>query len=192
MTNNHDKSYKPKVKPVKLICGVLFNRNFELEKAEDNLTALLGPIDLKSPIFDFVFTDYYGLEMGDNLQKRFYSFERLIMPDTLPDIKNATIAIEGQFSLDGNRAVNLDPGYLEESKLVLASTKNFSHRIYLRDNIWAEVTMRYAHGKFITHDWTYPDYSQDLGIEFLSRVREIYKGQLEKACHCEERSDEAI
>jgi hypothetical protein len=173
-------THKPKVKPAKLICGVLFNRNFDIRKAEDKLITLLGPIDLKSPIFDFVFTDYYSSEMGSNLQKRFYSFERLVMPDMLADIKNATIKIEEQFASNGNRIVNLDPGYLEESKLVLASTKNFSHRIYLRDNIWAEVTMRYARGKWITHDWTYPDYSQDLGLEFLSKVREIYKGQLER------------
>lgn len=180
MTNEQAKSHKPKVKPVKLICGVLFNRDFNLEEAEDKLDALLGPIDLKSEIFEFIFTDYYAPEMGGNLQKRFYSFERLVMPNKLADIKNNTIKIEEGFSIDGKRAVNLDPGYLEESKLVLASTKNFSHRIYLRDNIWAEVTMRFARGKFITHDWTYPDYSQKLGIEFLSKAREIYKGKLEK------------
>jgi hypothetical protein len=179
MTNDHGKSYKPKVMPVKLICGVLFNRNSDLQKVDDKLIALLGPIDLQSPIFDFVFTDYYGPEMGSNLQKQFYSFERLIIPDTLPDIKNTTVEIEKGFSLDEKRTVNLDPGYLEESKLVLASTKNFSHRIYLRDNIWAEVTMRFARGKWVTHDWTYPDYSQELGLEFLSKVREIYKGQIE-------------
>jgi hypothetical protein len=175
----YPKSDKPKVKPVKLICGVLFNRDFDIQKADDKLITLLGLIDLKSPIFDFVFTDYYSSEMGSDLQKRFYSFERLVMPDMLPAIKNNTIKIEEGFSIDGKRAVNLDPGYIEESKLVLASTKNFSHRIYLRDNIWAEVTMRYAHGKWITHDWTYPDYSQELGLEFLSKVRETYKGQLE-------------
>ena len=179
MTTDQAKSYKPKVKPVKLICGILFNHSFDIQKADDKLISFLGPIDFKSPIFDFVFTNYYSSEMGDNLAKRFYSFERLVMPDALPDIKNAAIEIEKGFSIDGKRTVNLDPGYLEESKLVLASTKNFSHRIYLRDNIWAEVTMRYAHGKWVTHDWTYPDYSQDLGIEFLSKVREIYKEQLE-------------
>jgi hypothetical protein len=178
--NNLPKSHIPKVKPVKLICGVLFNRNSNLQQADEKLVSLLGPIDFRSPVFDFVFTDYYGPEMGGNLLKLFYSFERLVMPDMLPDIKNATIAIEAEFARDGNRTVNLDPGYLEESKLVLASTKNFSHRIYLRDNIWAEVTMRFAHGKFIMHDWTYPDYSQELGIEFLSKAREIYKGKLEK------------
>jgi hypothetical protein len=169
---------KPHVKPVKLICGVLYIRGFDLLALDDKLVARFGPLEQKSPLFDFVFTDYYASEMGGDLKKQFYSFENLIMPDMLPDIKNTTIKIESEFCVDGNRTVNLDPGYLEESKLVLASTKNFSHRIYLRDNIWAEVTMRFARGKFITHDWTYPDYSQELGISFLSKVREIYKGQL--------------
>jgi hypothetical protein len=179
MTIRRLKSTKPKVKPVKLICGLLFIPALNLAAVNQKLISLFGPMDLKSPEFNFIFTDYYTPEMGGDLRKCFYSFERLIMPDALPDIKNATIKSESEFCVDGKRTVNLDPGYLEESKLVLASTKNFSHRIYLRDDIWAEVTMRYARGKFITHDWTYPDYSQDLGIAFLSKVREIYRGQLE-------------
>jgi hypothetical protein len=94
MVPDYPKSYKPKVKPVKLICGVLFNRDFDIKKAEDKLISLLGPFDFNSPIFDFVFTNYYSSEMGDNLAKCFYSFERLIMPDALPDIKNAAIEVE--------------------------------------------------------------------------------------------------
>ncbi|OGC96493.1 MAG: hypothetical protein A2W25_15005 [candidate division Zixibacteria bacterium RBG_16_53_22] len=169
---------KPKVRPVKLIAGVLFQRNIALPHVETCLIDAFGPIDSMSPTFDFTFTDYYLSEMGSNLKKRFYSFERLVSPDTLADIKHATIAIEAGFAGPDGRTVNVDPGYLEESKLVLASTKNFSHRIYLRDNIWAEVTMRYMRGKFVTHDWTYPDYSQPLAIDFLCRVREIYRKQL--------------
>ncbi len=179
VTSNYHKSHKPKVRPVKLICGVLYRSKLDTASVDEKLVSLFGPIDFKSPTFDFIFTEYYAPEMGVDLRKCFYSFERLIMPDQLPDIKNATIKIEEEYALDDKRTVNIDPGYIEESKLVLASTKNFSHRIYLRDNIWAEVTMRYARGKFITHDWTYPDYSQELGIKFLSQVREIYKKQLE-------------
>ena len=170
---------KPKVKPVKLICGVLYTRSADIDAADSKLTALFGPIDLRSPVFDFIFTDYYSTEMGGDLKKRFYSFERLIGPETLPDIKNSTRQIEADFSEKSKRTINIDPGYLEESKLVLASTKNFSHRVYLRDNIWAEVTMRFAGGKFVKHDWTYPDWSQDLAIDFLMRVRGIYRNQLE-------------
>lgn len=170
---------KPEVKTVKLICGVLYSKTVDLNRLDSRLQSLLGSVDSKSEPFDFTFTDYYKEEMGDDLLKQFYSFEKLIPPDGLADIKNATISIETDFSIKDRRTVNLDPGYLEESKLVLASTKNFSHRIYLRDNIWAEVTMRYEKGEFVTHPWTYPDYSQRLAIEFLKEVREKYKKQLE-------------
>ena len=169
---------KPKVRPVKLIAGVLFQKNVNLIDVGRRLVNSFGPIDHQSSIFDFIFTDYYVPEMGDHLMKQFYSFERLVMPDSLADIKNATIAIECEFAKQGYRTVNIDPGYLEESKLVLASTKNFSHRIYLRDNIWAEVTLRYMRDKFVSHDWTYVDYSQDLAISFLTETREIYRRQL--------------
>jgi hypothetical protein len=170
---------KPEVKAVKLVCGVLYSKTIDLKQLDSRLQLLFGSVDSKSEPFDFTFTDYYKEEMGSNLVKQFYSFEKLIQPDELADIKNATISIEMDFSLKGRRTVNLDPGYLEESKLVLASTKNFSHRIYLRDNIWAEVTMRYEKGEFVTHPWTYADYSQRLAIEFLKEVREKYKKQME-------------
>ncbi len=169
---------KPEVKPVKLICGALYSRTIDLNRLDSRLQSLFGSIDLRSRPFDFTFTDYYKDQMGNNLVKQFYSFEKLIQPDGLADIKNATISIETDFSINGKRTVNLDPGYLEESKLVLASTKNFSHRIYLRDNIWAEVTLRYVKGEFVTHPWTYTDYTQPLAIEFLNAVREIYRKQL--------------
>ena len=170
---------KPEVKAVKLVCGVLYSKTVDLNRLDSRLQSLFGSVDSKSEPFDFTFTDYYKEEMGNDLVKQFYSFEKLIQPDRLADIKNATISIETDFSIKGRRTINLDPGYLEESKLVLASTKNFSHRIYLRDNIWAEVTMRFSRGEFITHSWTYPDYSQRLAIEFLEEVREKYKKQLE-------------
>jgi hypothetical protein len=170
---------KPKVKPVKLVCGILHAGSADIESLDSRLIEILGPIDLKSSVFDFIFTDYYSSEMGGDLKKRFYSFERLIGPESLPDIKNSTRQLEADFFEKSKRTINIDPGYLEESKLVLASTKNFSHRIYLRDNIWAEVTMRYVRGKFVKHDWTYPDWSQDLAIEFLMKVREKYRKQLE-------------
>ncbi len=169
---------KPEVKAVKLICGALYSRTIDLNQLDSRLQSLFGSIDLRSRPFDFTFTDYYKDQMGSNLVKQFYSFEKLIQPDRLADIKNATISIETDFSISDKRAVNLDPGYLEESKLVLASTKNFSHRIYLRDNIWAEVTLRYVKGEFVTHAWTYTDYAQPLAIEFLKAVREIYRKQL--------------
>ena len=120
---------KPKLHPVKLVCGVLFAPTAILNEVDGRLVSQFGPIDLKSAIFDFTYTDYYNAEMGAGLKKQFYSFEKLIMPDELANIKNLCRQIEDEFSLDGKRVVNLDPGYLEESKFVLASTKNFSYWI---------------------------------------------------------------
>lgn len=169
---------KPEVRPVKLICAVMFSPAADLESAVADLENRFGKIDHKSPVYEFNFTDYYNHEMGEDLKKRFLSFENLIMPDQLADIKNSTIKIETDYSKNGKRTVNLDPGYLEESKLVLASTKNFSHRIYLKDGIWGELTLSYAGGRFVTHHWTYPDYQTELAYDFLKKARDIYIGQL--------------
>lgn len=169
---------KPKVKPVKLICAVLYSDSVDLDSVNKELESRFGTVDLKSPVFDFDLSDYYENEMGKSLKKRFYSFEKLVMPDELAGIKNTTVKIESKYSSNNKRSVNLDPGYLEESKLVLASTKNFSHRIYLKDGIWGELTLSYANGNFVTHPWTYPDYASELAFEFLKEVREIYSRQL--------------
>jgi hypothetical protein len=169
---------KPEVKPVKLICAVLFSPAVDLDKTIADLESLFGVIDNRSPVYNFTFTDYYYDEMGECLKKQFLSFEKPVMPDQLADIKNSTNKIETGYSANGKRTVNLDPGYLEESKLILASTKNYSHRIYLKDGIWAELTLSYASGKFVTHPWTYSDYQSELSHDFLNRVREIYISQL--------------
>lgn len=169
---------RPKVKPVKLICAVLCAPSADIGKAVTDLEELLGIIDHKSAVFDFTFTDYYNDEMGDRLKKQFFSFENLVMPDLLAGIKNTTNKIEAKYTINAKRTVNLDPGYLEESKLILASTKNFSHRIYLRDGIWAELTLSYAGGKFIVHPWTYPDYMTELAYDFLLKARDTYVRQL--------------
>ncbi|MEE9554210.1 MAG: DUF4416 family protein [candidate division Zixibacteria bacterium] len=169
---------KPEVKPVKLICGITFAPSADLNEIDSRLESRFGPIDSRSGKFDFSFTDYYESEMGPGLIKRFLSFEKLIAPDQLAKTKNETLSIETEISIDGRRTVNLDPGYLEESKLVLASTKNFAHRIYLGDNIWGEVTLRYENGEFVTHPWTYPDYAAPLAFEYFKRVRAKYREQL--------------
>ena len=169
---------KPEVKPGKLICGITFAASVDIDAVDAKLESRFGPIDSLSGKFDLSYTDYYEKEMGSELIKRFLSFENLIVPDQLAKIKNEAISIEAEFTTDGKRTVNLDPGYLEESKLVLASTKNFAHRIYLGDNIWGEVTLRYENGGFVTHPWTYPDYAMPLAFEFFQKIRDIYRKQL--------------
>src|SRR5437660_2449107 len=119
--------------PVKLFIGVLVSHSKLIAEVEQRLAAAHGPIDHRSPVIPFDFTDYYEAEMGDIIDRIFFSFERLIEADRLPEIKRQTNQLEEELSSrleTVKRPVNLDPGYIELAKVVLASTKNFYHRMY--------------------------------------------------------------
>lgn len=132
-----------------------------------------------SDAFDFTETDYYAAEMGDDLKKQFWAFEKLIDPGRLAAIKLATNLWEAEYAGAGlhpePRPLNLDPGYLTLAKLVLASTKDHAHRIYLADGIYAEVTLSYRHGAWQAFDWTYPDYRRADFHEYFTRCREMVR-----------------
>ena len=118
--------------------------------------------------------------MGSPLYKFFVSFERLIPREEIARIKLETNELEEEFSEDGRRRVNIDPGYVAEAQLVLPTTKGYSHRIYLNSGIFAEVTLIYEGKSFRPLEWTYPDYRSQLAIEFFNRVREGYLRKLRK------------
>lgn len=171
-------------KPVNLIIGILTSIPELLGKIDRMLEEYFGPIDLKSDILPFIFTDYYNEEMGEGIQRQFYSFEKLIMPDEIATIKVRTNTIE-EFMASSKkypvkRPVNIDPGYLSESRLILASTKDFSHRIYLRDGIYAEVTLNYRGGRYETFPWTFPDYQSTGYQNFFLKVRDVYVRKLKR------------
>ncbi len=167
---------------VKLIIGQIVTDDSIFPKTKDELQSLFGPLDMESDIFPFDFTDYYTEKMGENLKRRFLSHEGLIDPGKLPEIKLKTNELEKELAqkLDFElpRPVNLDPGYIGMSKLVLATTKNYSHRIYLKEGIYAEVTLQYKDGSFQPFSWTYPDYRTEDYRNFFDRVRKRYKKQL--------------
>lgn len=157
-----------------MICGEepLFRQ------AEKSLSRRLGPVDLSSQIMNFNFTKYYEKEIGRDLKRQFLSFRRLIDPNSLFKIKLMTMRLEGRLARkDGTRRINLDPGYISESKLVLATTKDFRHRIFINKGIFAEVTLWYKSGEFQHWEWTYPDYRTRQYKEFFERVRRIYLEQ---------------
>jgi Domain of unknown function (DUF4416) len=168
--------------PVKLFIGVLVSDRASLPAVRDRLSPVYGPIDHESPIIPFDFTDYYNAEMGDTIDRVLLSFERLVDADQLAGIKRQTNAIEDEFKAAAKRPVNLDPGYIENAKVVLASTKNFYHRIYLQDGIFAEVTMHFRNNTFQFFPWTYPDYQSKDYQEFFLRMRHIYRAQLRSMC----------
>lgn len=171
--------------PVKLIVGLLAAREAWLEAAVERLVACFGPVDLASDPIPFTFTDYYTAQMGAGLLRQFVTHERLIPPDDLAAIKVRTNALEGELAADLDadvpRPVNLDPGLLEGSKLVLASTKDQAHRIYLGQGIYAELTLTFCRGEFVPAPWTYRDYRTDAYHAFLKRARERYLRQRKEA-----------
>lgn len=171
--------------PVKLFIGVLVSNRKLLPEVEQRLSAAYGAIDHRSGTIPFDFTDYYEAEMGDIIDRAFFSFERLIEADQLPEIKRQTNRLEADLApvlATVKRPVNLDPGYLEHAKVVLASTKNFYHRIYLSGGIFAEVTMHFKNNIYQFFPWTYPDYQSKEYQEFFLRIRHIYRTQLRTMC----------
>lgn len=165
---------------VKLFCAITFASGSLYDEVKAILESLYGPVDTLSAEFDFSYTQYYEKEMGSNLKKRLVGFEQLIRPERLLDIKLQTNAIEQQFSIAHRRQVNIDPGYLAEAKVVLATTKNFDHRIYLGKGIYGDVHLRYRRNKFIINEWTYPDYRDMLVIDFFARLRKKYMPKYQK------------
>lgn len=168
--------------PVKLIIGILAANHQCLNASVDMLSAKFGRIDLSSEDWHFDKTDYYNDEMGTRILRKFVCFEKLIEPGKLAKIKILTNKYEQKLAkslaLPLPRPVNLDPGFIEPSKLVLASTKNFSHRIYIGKKMYAEVTLIYDKRQWRHFVYTFPDYQQQCYFDFFSKVRERLLEQL--------------
>ena len=158
----------------KLVIGII---TLEL-KIVDSLVAEFeshfGQIDLVSSWMRFNYTSYYEPEMGSPLFRRVFAFKPLISQGDLSAFKLTTNQIEDQHSHQGRRRVNIDPGYMLRERFVLASGKNFSHRIYIGEGIYADLTLIYEKGSFRKLPWTYPDYSDDGMLKFLEQVRNKY------------------
>jgi hypothetical protein len=168
--------YKPH--PVKLIIGFIFKGPENYLKANSILTKTFGRIDFESPLIPFKYTDYYEKEVGQGLQRKFVSFHKLISPDKLAQIKILTNSIEDNLSANSRRSINIDPGYLDMAKLLLASTKDYAHRIYLNKGIFAEITLFYQGRTFRPWEWTYPDYRTEEYIDVFNKIRDIYAKQV--------------
>jgi len=168
-------------KPVKLVCGIIFPGEEIRKRAEGNLSEKFGPPDLTSSSFPFNYTDYYQPQMGPTLYRSFISFSRLIQPEELAAIKVWTNRLEDDFRSQFRtplRPVNLDPGYLSASALVMATAKDFAHRIPIGQGIYAHLELLFTRTGVRLLDWTYPDFKQPGYQDFFLRVREIYLQQL--------------
>ena len=161
--------------PVKYIVGILASDARCLGAAREAVAAEFGPLDLVSDIWAFDQTAYYREQTGPTIVRQFVCIERLGGPDELAEMKHRTNRIERELAetlaTPFPRPVNLDPGIIEPSKLVLASTKNFAHRIYIGRKMYAEVTLVFDRGAWCPLPYTYPDYRQQSYFDFLCKVR---------------------
>jgi len=162
--------------PVKLVFAITGQTEAMLHRAVGRLEEAFGPVDSESDIYPFTFSEYYATEMGSSLIKRFCSMATPVDPEALADIKLASNVMEcGLPRPDGlpGRGANLDPGYVNGAQLVLATTKNYSHRLYLGAGIFAEITLIYQRGGFQPMPWTYPDYRTELALAYFEQVRRL-------------------
>ena len=166
--------------PVKLIASIFTPKEDLIREVINELSLRYGPVDWESPPMFFDRTRYYEREMGWPLHRRFVSFEYLISPDDIVNVKLETNELESRYLQEGNRLVNIDPGYIGLERLVLATGKNYVHRIYLRKGIYADLTLIYKKGSFRSLDWTYKDYANPKMIEMFNNVRKRYTEQLKE------------
>lgn len=160
--------------PAKLIAGFFVRDRAMGADIVQDLQDRLGLIDMISAWLRFDFTTYYEKEMGAPLSRRLLVFKSLIAQTELSAIKHMTNAVEQKYQRQGQRRVNIDPGYLLPERFVLATGKNFTHRIYIGQGIYADLTLIYQKGAFRTLPWTYPDYADRRLIDFLTLVRNKY------------------
>lgn len=156
---------------VKLFVAILFQEHKQLESVLKKLVRKYGATDYAYGPIPFVQSTYYNEEMGEGLQKAYFSFAELVERADLPKIKVAANRLEAGYAHEQKRCVNIDPGYLSRDKLVLASTKDFFHRVYLRAGIFGEVTLHFRKGKYRYFSWTYPDYREPTFCSFLEKAR---------------------
>jgi hypothetical protein len=168
-------------KPAKLVIGLFMNEKALFEPLVADLMSAYGALDLVSRWMPFDYTTYYEQEMGSPLFRRLLAFNSLIDQLALADIKLMTNRLEDQYAGNGRRRVNIDPGYLLYERFVLASGKNFCHRIYIGQKIYADLTLIYQRGVYETLPWTYPDYADRPIIRFLEQVRARYAIDLMRA-----------
>jgi len=165
----------------KLFMSLIASEDHVLQQGMDDLRIIFGEIDYISKRFLFNFTDYYTKEMGSHLFRHFITFVRLISLSSLPEIKQTTNRLEEKYATsDGNRRVNIDPGYICLAHAILATAKGYAHRPYLRDGIYADLTLIYRNRSFQPLEWTYPDYRQGEVIQLFNQFRDKYVEDLRR------------
>ncbi|MBF0473638.1 MAG: DUF4416 family protein [Nitrospirae bacterium] len=156
-----------------LFSGLLYSDTFVYSQTIPVLKDMFGEIYYESPALSWSHSNFYKEELGLPILRRFIFFDGIYDPSRLADSKLIANNIEQQFSIDGKRRINIDPGYMTLAKVVLASTKNYSHRIYLDKGIFAELTLINIKGKFQPLLFTYPDFKETPTLDIFHHVRNM-------------------
>jgi len=171
-----------KHKPVLLIAAVTSRYDSALQWTIEKTTSHWGALSLKSPVFDFTETDFYTQSMGTDLKKQFLVFEEMFDPGDLAPTKIQSNQWEMDYAAQTDHAqerpLNIDPGYISEAKLVLATTKDRDHRIYLQQGIFAEVTLHFRGKQWTSSRWTYPDYQRTDFQAFFTDCRNLLRKRI--------------
>lgn len=159
-------------KAVKFFCGLIYGRERDAEAACERLREIVSEIDRRTPAIPFVATDYYLREMGEPLWRRFISFREWRPPERLVEIKLAAMGLEALLAFGGRRTVNIDPGYMSEANVIIATAKNHYHRVPLSDGIYAHLEYVLKDGRIQFLPWTYPDFRSAAYLDFFNSLRE--------------------
>jgi hypothetical protein len=162
-------------KKVKLFCGLIFSQAAAAETAKTLLEEHFSVIDSRSTLIPFAWTDYYRAEMGEPLFRQFVSFREMIDPVELPEIKLFTNRLEKQLAGTGKRTVNLDPGYLSDANVIIATSKNHYHRVPLQLGIYAHLEYILKNKRISFLPWTYPDFQTEEYLEFFRKLYDLFK-----------------
>lgn len=154
-----------------LFLAVTFRPDFEEHVLLHEVIPQFGTVQLQRPVFAFDYSDYYEAEMGPDLRKTFFIFSGRFSADYCVQTKLQAMELEKKHAVSGKRRINLDPGYLTLAKLVLTTSKNFDHRVYLAQGVFADVQLRYRGGRFVANPWTYPDYKSTESLKFFEQAR---------------------
>ena len=156
---------------VKFFAAVMYESTLDIGPVLKRLDDRFGVRECELGPMPFSWSEYYASEMGNSLLKTYICYETPSDRSELPSIKLFTNSIEDELAVNGKRLVNIDPGYISRDKVVLATTKDFYHRLYLGDGIYAEVTLHYKRGQYRYFSWTYPDYRQPEIYQLFEKCR---------------------
>lgn len=162
-------------KKVKYFCGLIFSQSQAASGALGMLQELLSAVDGRSAVMPFTATDYYRAEMGEPLFRQFVSFRELLTPEKLPEIKMRTMQLEEKLAVGGKRTVNLDPGYLSDANVIIATAKNHYHRVPLSNGIYAHIEYVLKDGRLNFLPWTYPDFQTGAYLDFFKLLLESFR-----------------